>query len=270
MREKPFGRQLHNRRTRASAKKTMLRRGDDPLQQLQRSLAAIRKTLSVLELQTESQREKIETIVSSHARVSSRFIQLCGHMARVRSRAYHDQLTGLPNRHLFIDRFNQALLRAARSQRRLALLFIDLDGFKAINDHLGHLAGDQLLSQVAHRLVRCLRSEDTAYRYGGDEFLVILPEVDHPGGAATVAEKIGIALARPYSIDEASVGITASIGCAVYPDDGRNMAELIRTADNAMYQRKRARNGSRDGARSDSRNDSRSDSRSDPRAEKEG
>jgi len=118
------------------------------------------------------------------------------------------------------------------------LVLLDLDGFKSVNDRLGHAAGDKLLQAVAGRLTDCIRGADTACRYGGDEFLIMLPEVDHPGMAAAVRAKLNLALSEPYIIDGCQVRMTVSLGGVVYPTDERTEEALIRRADGALYRSK--------------------------------
>ncbi|WP_303906805.1 diguanylate cyclase domain-containing protein [Thiohalomonas denitrificans] len=149
--------------------------------------------------------------------------------------ANYDELTGLVNRHLLLDRLEHRLHRAKRDQRCFALLFIDLDGFKEVNDTLGHDAGDELLRQVANRLLNCVREGDTVARVGGDEFTVILPRLHRPEAGVRVAEKILAALAHPFTIGGKTVSTSASIGIATYPDDGEDAATLMKNADRAMY-----------------------------------
>ena len=149
--------------------------------------------------------------------------------------ARHDALTGLPNRELFHDRLQTALARARREQGRLALLYIDLDRFKQVNDALGHATGDLLLREVAVRLQQCVRESDTIGRIGGDEFLVLLPSIENPAAASLVAGKIRRALNRPFDLDGQPASISSSIGIAVYPDQGGGKQELIQCADRAMY-----------------------------------
>ena len=210
--------------------------------QLQQTLSDFRRTLAVLELQTRTNEDKIDAILKSQTRVGRRFVQLCSTLAKAQIQAYRDDLTGLPNRALFLDRLNQLVLRATRARRRLALLFVDLDGFKEVNDTFGHATGDRLLRQVAERITACLRSEDTACRYGGDEFLIMLPEIDDRSrGANVVADKIRSSLSRAYLLDNDMIQIGASIGIAIYPTDGTAGAELIKKADAAMYTCKRNR-----------------------------
>jgi diguanylate cyclase (GGDEF)-like protein/PAS domain S-box-containing protein len=152
--------------------------------------------------------------------------------------AQHDFLTGLPNRMLVNDRLRQAIALALRRSSKLALLFLDLDGFKHINDSLGHLIGDQLLKSIAGRLVNCVRASDTVSRQGGDEFVVLLAEVKESSDAAITAKKILQAVAEPHCIDQHDLHVTTSIGLSVYPDDGLDAETLIKNADLAMYQAK--------------------------------
>jgi diguanylate cyclase (GGDEF)-like protein/PAS domain S-box-containing protein len=179
--------------------------------------------------------------------------------------AEHDFLTSLPNRMLLNDRVDQAIALAQRHKKRVAVLFLDLDGFKYINDSLGHPIGDKLLQSTAKRLVECVRASDTVSRQGGDEFVVLLSEVEDPEGAAIAADKIGHAVveppllidrqelhvradivagrllravAEPHSIDHHDLHITTSIGVSIYPDDGLDAETLIKNADTAMYQAK--------------------------------
>jgi len=159
-------------------------------------------------------------------------------VTRSRRFAYHDELTGLPNRRLLLDRYNQAVALAARLHRLVALLFLDLDAFKTVNDTHGHAAGDRILQQVAVRLNASIRASDTACRYGGDEFVVLLPELETRRNALAAARKIRARLAAPYDVDGTQITLTASIGVAVYPADGHEYAELMRATDDSMYRDK--------------------------------
>jgi len=152
--------------------------------------------------------------------------------------AEHDFLTGLPNRMLLNDRISQAIASAPRKTKHLAVLFLDLDGFKHINDSLGHPTGDSLLRSVARRLVECVRASDTVSRQGGDEFVVLLSEGAHWVDAAIVARRMLRAVAESHSIDQRDLHITTSIGVSVYPDDGEDAETLVKNADTAMYQAK--------------------------------
>lgn len=159
--------------------------------------------------------------------------------AYIRQLAYYDPLTGLPNRRLLGDRVMQALAQAQRFARRIALMFIDLDRFKQVNDTLGHKAGDELLKRVAERLSSCVREGDTVARTGGDEFVVVLTEIARPDDAALVAGKILEAMQPVVWLDGHSFDVTASIGIAICPvDSGSDGAELLRQADIAMYEAK--------------------------------
>ncbi len=152
--------------------------------------------------------------------------------------AQHDGLTDLPNRILFNDRLTQAMSLAQRRQKKLALLFLDLDHFKHINDSLGHAIGDRLLQSVAKRLLDCVRSSDTVSRQGGDEFVILLSQVMHAEDAGISAEKILSALNQPHHIGEHAIFATASIGIVTYPDDASDAETLLKNADFAMYQAK--------------------------------
>jgi diguanylate cyclase (GGDEF)-like protein/PAS domain S-box-containing protein len=152
--------------------------------------------------------------------------------------AEHDFLTGLPNRLLLNDRISQAIALAQRHTHLVAVLFLDLDGFKHINDSLGHPAGDKLLQSIAKRLHDCVRAPDTVSRQGGDEFVVLLQEVKQEEDVATAADRMLRAVAQVHSIDRHELHITASIGVSLYPDDGRDAETLIKNADTAMYQAK--------------------------------
>ncbi len=155
--------------------------------------------------------------------------------AKVAHLANHDTLTDLPNRNLLQDRARQALSQAGRQKQRVGILFIDLDQFKTINDSLGHHVGDRLLQTVAARIRGCVRDEDTVARQGGDEFIVVLPTVKRFEDVGIIAQKLLGALASPYSIDNADLHTSASIGVAVFPDDGDDVETLMRNADTAMY-----------------------------------
>jgi diguanylate cyclase (GGDEF)-like protein/PAS domain S-box-containing protein len=152
--------------------------------------------------------------------------------------AQHDSLTDLPNRILLDDRLTQATTRARRHRQKLAVLFIDIDRFKHINDSLGHATGDRLLQSIAQRLLTCVRSSDTVSRQGGDEFVILLSDVAHAEDAAVSAEKILQSLSAPHVVDQHELHVTVSIGIATYPDDGNDAETLLQNADFAMYHAK--------------------------------
>ena len=153
--------------------------------------------------------------------------------------AQHDVLTHLPNRVLFKDRLAQALALAERQEKQLAVMFVDLDYFKKINDSLGHEVGDKLLQSVAGRLIACVRRTDTVSRFGGDEFAILLSQIEHAEDAAFSARKILRSLAAPYVIDNKSLDISASVGVSAYPCDGQDAESLLNKADAAMYEAKK-------------------------------
>jgi len=149
--------------------------------------------------------------------------------------AYHDLLTGLPNRALFQDRLSNTISNARREDDKLAVLFIDLDRFKVVNDTLGHTVGDELLKQVGNRLKAHLREGDTVARLGGDEFIILLPHVDSPDIADLVARKLVVTIKKPFNVEGHEIFVSGSIGIAVYPEDGQTSDELIKNSDTAMY-----------------------------------
>jgi diguanylate cyclase (GGDEF)-like protein/PAS domain S-box-containing protein len=158
---------------------------------------------------------------------------------RMETLAHYDALTGLPNRMLLQDRLEQAIAYAARLQQHFALLFIDLDGFKPVNDNYNHQVGDEVLKLVGQRIGAALRAIDTAARLGGDEFVVILTDIRDIDSTNSVAEKLVSALSEPYIVGEYTISISASIGASIYPNDEKTAQELLRSADEAMYQAKR-------------------------------
>lgn len=156
--------------------------------------------------------------------------------ARIHHLAYFDELTNLPNRRMLMDRLNQALVNAKRHQRSMALMFLDLDNFKQVNDSLGHDVGDDLLRKVAARLTECARESDTVSRQSGDEFVIVLTEIAQPEDAAAVAEKVLKTMAEPVLLGKHCLNVTTSIGIAIFPTGGVELAsELMKQADNAMY-----------------------------------
>jgi diguanylate cyclase (GGDEF)-like protein len=171
-------------------------------------------------------------------------VERSAHEAEIHHQARHDPLTGLPNRMSFSPRLTEAVAQARASAVPGALLFIDLDHFKDVNDSIGHDAGDRLLKAVAERIRRCLRSHDVLFRMGGDEFTAILPRVASPDHAAYAARRINQTVAAPFHIDGTEVRVGATIGIAVFPDDGESPEDLLRNADAAMYTCKACGRGS--------------------------
>jgi len=156
----------------------------------------------------------------------------------LKSLALHDELTGLPNRRLLMDRLSLAIAYARRSQCTMAVMYLDLDGFKQINDTLGHDAGDALLCEVANRLVGTVRQADTVARLGGDEFMIALPELSHADDASELGATVVEAISQPYRIQGHDVRMTASIGISVYPIHGEDVETLMKSADLALYEAK--------------------------------
>jgi diguanylate cyclase (GGDEF)-like protein len=157
-----------------------------------------------------------------------------------RIKAMHDDLTGLPGPTLFRERFEQLAHLSRRNQWQMALLFLDLDGFKSVNDKLGHAAGDTLLVEVARRLTEHLRGTDALARLGGDEFVVLLADSSNPASVALVAERLLASISAPYWLDGNMAEVSASIGVAVFPDHGCDLSSLMQAADAAMYEAKAA------------------------------
>lgn len=159
---------------------------------------------------------------------------------KIRQLAYYDPLTGLPNRRLLDDRLAHAIRQAHRKQQVLAILFIDLDHFKEVNDTYGHAAGDQILTEATRRFQACLREDDTLARLGGDEFIALLSELEDHAHASRIASRLIEANSRPYQVGDARIQLGTSIGISLYPFDGQTGPVLIEAADQAMYQAKRA------------------------------
>ncbi len=153
--------------------------------------------------------------------------------------AEHDFLTGLPNRALLTDRLNQSMSLALRNHKRVALLYLDLDNFKHINDSLGHSLGDQVLQATAKRLQTCIRGSDTVSRQGGDEFVVLLPDLKTAADANVIAEKVLKVMAEPHLVEGQRLHVTVSIGISIYPDDGEDVGTVVKNADTAMYYAKK-------------------------------
>src|SRR5690349_21028049 len=182
--------------------------------------------------------ERTEELQAANQRLQAEISDRRQAETRAQHLADHDALTGLPNRRLLEDRLTQALAASQRNRKQTAVMFVDLDRFKAINDSLGHAVGDLVLKEVAERLMKQLRVVDTVCRMGGDEFVVILPEIKRASDAANVSSKILETMSQPFVAEGRELHITTSIGISVFPDDGRDAESLIRNADAAMYHAK--------------------------------
>ncbi len=205
------------------------------MQQALATLGDLKAALATGQGESNAARQQIDAFTETIAGLRQKVIRLEQEVARVSHFAYHDELTGLANRSLLLDRLSQAIAQAARQHKHVGLLLLDLDGFKSVNDRLGHAIGDELLKRVAQRLLSGIRGADTACRFGGDEFVILLPDVDGEKSAGEVAQKLHSHLAKPYIVEGQSITVTASIGVAVYPRDGKSQDDLIRQADIAMY-----------------------------------
>ncbi len=205
------------------------------LQRCLSELAELKEALATSQQQLKASQLQIEMLIENKTRLRQKLIRLAKKYVRARHLGFHDELTKLPNRSLLLDRLKQAIVQSKRHHKQVALLFIDLNKFKSVNDSLGHAAGDKLLQLVAKRLTACIRYGDTACRYGGDEFVIMLPEIENQERLSVVTEKIRSNLAAPYELDGNFIEITASIGAAVYRNDGQDCSDLIKQADNAMY-----------------------------------
>jgi diguanylate cyclase (GGDEF)-like protein len=183
---------------------------------------------------------EVKTRIHNMLEVRLLYKQLEQYSRALESQALHDALTGLPNRRLLMDRLSLAIAHARRNTSTMAVMFLDLDGFKQINDTLGHDAGDTLLSMVADRLVAAVREEDTVARMGGDEFVIGLWELSHVDAVAALTSKVILAVSQPYRIQGHDVRITASVGVSIYPLHGESVETLMKRADLALYEAKRA------------------------------
>jgi diguanylate cyclase (GGDEF)-like protein/PAS domain S-box-containing protein len=196
---------------------------------------AVRRARDELEVRVQ---ERTAELAGANRLLQAEIVERRQAEARVHHMAYHDALTGLPNRALLSERLDRTMLAARRDGRKLAVMFIDLDRFKTINDSLGHLTGDHLLKEVANRLCRVVRAVDTVARLGGDEFVVLVPGVRTLDECALVGDKIIAALAEPVRFEGRSLHISPSIGICLCPDDGEDVETLMRKADAAMYHAK--------------------------------
>ena len=190
-----------------------------------RAVTALRQSIETLEQRVNERTSELQEEVMERRRAEG----------KLRHVASHDGLTDLPNRSLLMDRVDRAITQARRDSKKCAILFIDLDGFKPINDTLGHDKGDVVLRTVAQRLTASVRETDTAARFGGDEFVLVLTDLEKNKDAAYVAQKVLTELALPIDLGDGAAQIGASIGIAFYPDDGEDTASIMKQADNAMY-----------------------------------
>ncbi len=208
-----------------------------PLKQAAQQMRAMADGDTALAHLSVVRQDEVGAMVSSFNELVDK---LLASESRMRYLAHHDALTSLPNRMAFQQNLAQSVALADRQQASLALLFIDLDGFKSINDNFGHAIGDQLLVQVAARLRACVRASDMVGRLGGDEFVLLLTDKPNAQQAAQVADKVISAIGRPFQVSDAQAVLGASVGIALYPDHARTADQLLIVADTAMYAAKRA------------------------------
>jgi diguanylate cyclase (GGDEF)-like protein len=208
-----------------------------------RSFAEALRVLGDAETRLHAALQGQQRLRSENARLLRSLEAASRRVATAQRMARQDSLTGLPNRLFLIERLQNAIATAGQRHHRLALLFIDLDGFKAVNDAFGHAVADRLLAAVASRIAASVRSDDIACRYGGDEFVALLTNFGDPSVAIAVSQKIREHIAESYRIDGHEIRITASIGLAVYPDEGDRWGALLSHADAAMYRDKATRPG---------------------------
>ena len=207
----------------------------DDAEHLNKELQYALKELTVLKRVLANSQKQIEILKTINRCQKQKLIRFARKLVQAYHLGYYDELTNLPNRRLLLNRLKQAMAQSDRQHNKIALLFIDVDKFKGVNDKLGHETGDKLLKQFAERLINSIRYGDTACRYGGDEFVIMLPEIDDMEDVAAVTKKICDQLSMPYLVNGAVIEVSASIGTTVYPAGGRNCCELIKHADIAMY-----------------------------------
>ena len=200
----------------------------------------MKRTLQVSQRELRAARQDVSRLAAANARLRRELLQCANREASFESLANCDELTKLPNRRVLLDRMGQAIARSARQSRKVALLWLDLDGFKGVNDWLGHATGDNLLKEMGERLAASIRASDTACRYGGDEFAVVVPDVDDADTVDAIAAKICARLCAPYMIDGFEICVTVSFGTAIFPEDGQQVDDLLKKADASMYGRKPA------------------------------
>ena len=215
--------------------------GTDSSERMRTELADTKAALADTKRELQLAERRIAELERTNKRRRIELKHLVHREAQARVFGCHDELTGLANRRLLKDRLTQAMAQATRENLSIALVLLDLDDFKSINDELGHPVGDQVLRIVAARLIAATRGADTACRYGGDEFVVMLPQVDDNRMADAVASKLRVAITAPIAVDNCEILLTASAGCVFYPEDGTTCAELIEVADRRLYRAKASR-----------------------------
>ena len=204
------------------------------LEQALRRLEQQDRVLAFFEQKWLAAQNDVQLLMDSQARTKDRLARLTERARHLYRTAIHDELTGLANRRLLVNRLGHAITQADRNNKKIGVVFLDLHDFKRVNDQHGRSVGDQVLQQLARRLESCVRGGDTVGRYGPDEFIVLLPEVQRPRNVETVLEKIRAKLAKPFLIENRVIHVNADFGTAVYPNDARHPQELIKRADAAI------------------------------------
>ncbi len=202
------------------------------------SLRAFTKEISEFRHLAKKAQHQIDLLVARNIDMQEELTALLQKKAQDHHLACHNVLTGLPDCSLLLDRFRQAMFQSDRNHKRLALLSLDLDKFSCVNDTLGHAGGNKLLHAVAQRIKTAIRGADTACRYGGAKFVIMLAEIDSPTFATALAMEIGGGLSEPYQIDGHEIHLGVSLGISVYPSDGQNFDDLMSLADVAMHHNK--------------------------------
>lgn len=233
--ETPIAKKMHSNNTAGIDTSLLYASEQEGAEQHNKELQYVLMELTVLKQALVNDQQKTEELEAINRCQKKKLIRFARKLVQSHHLGYYDELTNLPNRRLLLNRLKQAMAQSDRRNKQIALLFIDLNKFKSINNKLGHETGDKLLQQFAERLIKSIRCGDTACRYGGDEFVVMLPEIDSIEDAAVVTDKIHSQLAMPYLVDGAIIEVSASIGTTVYRSDGRDFSELIKHADIAMY-----------------------------------
>lgn len=210
------------------------------MQQASAEIAEIKRALALRQQELRAARQEVSRLTAANARLRRELSQRAHREAGVESLACCDALTKLPNQQILLDRMGQAIARSARQDTKMGLLWLDLDGFKSVNDWLGHAAGDNLLKEVGERLAASIRVSDTACRYDGDEFAVMIPDVDDAHAVDAIAAKICLRLCTPYVIEGFEVCVSVSFGTAIFPEDGQGVDDLMKKAGTSMYGRKPA------------------------------
>ena len=203
---------------------------------------AMWETLAATERQADRSRQEAKALTETTSRLRAQLVRMAKLVEHVSHFAFHDELTGLPNRALLLDRFHQATVLALRQDKRVGLLTIKLHVLEQVNDAYGHRTGDSLLQRVAWLLSTCVRGSDTVCRYGGDDFVIMLPGLEGSGCAAAVVQRIKARLAASFFAEGGLIPVTANIGVAIFPEDGLDFEALMERANNGMCQDKVQRN----------------------------